>query len=105
MKRTGIAMLVCALALAGPAGAGDYNDDADGNWNASGTWVPAGVPASGDTATVDSHTVALDINLTGAAAPDLITMAGGTLDVPWEQNRTIESPIDAARVTLDVKWS
>ena len=38
---------VCALVLAAPAPAADYDDAVDGNWDGPTTWSPAGVtPAS-----------------------------------------------------------
>src|SRR5437667_729988 len=51
--------LVCAAA---PGVAATFTSSQSGNWSVATTWGGAGVPGSGDTATINSgHTVTLDI--------------------------------------------
>ena len=55
------------LALGSVALAGAFNDAANGDWDAGATWGGANYPgdtAAGDTATVDSHAVAVNVDLT-----------------------------------------
>ncbi|KKL47438.1 hypothetical protein LCGC14_2335530, partial [marine sediment metagenome] len=88
------AVVVCALAFAGPAGAGSYSDAQLGNWTSSSTWSPStGYPGSGDTATISTYQVNVNTNLTAAAAPDQITLDGGTLARTNGSNYSVESPI------------
>jgi len=84
-KQVMVVVMMVAL-MAGTALADPFNDAADGNWDSSNadTWGVGGVapydyPASGDTATIDSNTVTVNIDLTGAAEPDEIILNGGTL--------------------------
>ena len=96
-----LSFLLCALALGATASADAYNDAAAGRWSAPtaqgvDTW---GVgldlyPQTGDTATISTYQVDLDMHLQGGDAPDLITLAGGTLAAPGENwKRNIDSPI------------
>ena len=95
-KRLGfVVLLVCALA--GPAGAADYNDNDNGNWDVGATWLPAGVPGAGDTATIDSHTVAANIAIDpGIALVDI--QAGGTLY--FANNQTAELQLNGGILSI-----
>jgi hypothetical protein len=55
-----------------------------GNWSASGSWSPSGVPGEGDTATITSgDTITVDQNITiGADSGNALTI-NGILDVPY----------------------
>ena len=56
--RSRCVLTLIALALsAGAAHATAFNDAANGDWNSSATWSPAGVPGAGDSVTIDSNTV------------------------------------------------
>jgi len=68
-----------------------FDDTADGNWNAAGTWTliggadADGIPDADDTALIGSHTVTLDAD----SAADTVTIsAGGTLSVTTD-DRTL----------------
>ena len=55
-----LALLVCALVVAGPGRAAEtYDDIADGNWDAAATWQctasPGSTPDSGDTAEINAR--------------------------------------------------
>jgi len=99
-QRAMAAVFVCALAAAGllpagPALAADYNDDyGGGNWNSPSSWNPSdqGYPQTGDTATIDSETVTVNINLTGDDLPDEIILDGGTLALSGN-SRKVDAPI------------
>jgi len=111
MGRTGIlAFLTCALALGTTAWGTGYNDAQDGLWNDPATWGGGGVPATGDTATISTYQVDLDMHLQGGDAPDLLTLAGGTLAAPGENwKRNIDSPISVTAASglhiAGVSWS
>ena len=78
-----LAVSLCALMAVGPASAADYNDVQDGDWTDPDTWgaalYPGDPPGGGDTATIDSNTVTLNIAALAAADVSQITMGGGTL--------------------------
>jgi len=101
-----IVSTACALALASSAWADPFNDANDGKWDASDfdTWgAGAGVyPDAGDTATIDSNIVTVASNVTGALAPDLITVAtGGTLyHYPTGTTYDIDSPLTLSGGTI-----
>ena len=78
MRLRYVLLCVCALSLAGVAGAGSYDDAVNGNWDADlqDTWG-AGIgvfPGAGDTAIIDSNVVTLnvDVNL-GVTSIDVQT--------------------------------
>jgi len=77
--RHGIYCFIVVVGLAGAAWAGAYNDQIDGDWNAPATWNAAAYPVVGDTATVDSNTVNVNINISGTDQVDQIILGGGTL--------------------------
>jgi len=94
-KQLMMVVMVVALA-AGTAGATAYNDAADGNWTAPATWgvgagYPDDTPAQADTATVDSHVVKVDADLSSDLT---IVLDGGTLDGGRDEN--ISRQVDAA---------
>jgi len=88
--------VLCAVILAGPAGAADYDDANTGNWTElDNTWTPTGdyPRTTGDTATVDEYQVTVNSNITEANSilPDLITVAGsGTL---YAAGKRIDAPL------------
>src|ERR1051326_8432522 len=49
-----------------PLGAATFTASQSGNWSSASTWGGAGVPGSGDTATIPGFTVTLDVNVTVA---------------------------------------
>jgi len=64
------------LAIAAlPLGAATFTASQSGNWSSASTWGGAGVPGSGDTATITSFTVTLDVNATVAT----LTLNSGTI--------------------------
>ena len=96
MRIAGFVLCVsCALSFSGVAGAGSYDDFADGPWSVGATWTPTGVPVQGDTVTVDDHVITLDTDLVSAAAPDLLTLGGGTLYLD------LAAPATAVTVMID----
>ena len=67
-----------------PVKAAAFNDAATGNWNVGATWgndgdnvEGSGYPGSGDTVTIDSHTVTLTGNQSNAG----VTISGGVLEL------------------------
>ncbi len=95
-RQTGtLALLVCALVAAGPASATDYNDDyGGGSWNSPTSWNPSDVsyPQSGDTATLDSEKITVNINLSGNDTPDEIILDGGEMFL-YYRSRTVYGAI------------
>ena len=67
--RFGVFLIV--LCVAAPGFAASFSSTTSGNWSSASTWGGAGVPGSGDTATVNGgHVVTLDIP---------VTVAGGSI--------------------------
>lgn len=82
MNKTTHLLFLTFLSLAGvfflaphPVSALTCNDQADGNWNAAGTWSCGAIPGSGDTVTIDSHTVTMVADQSALT----VTISGGTL--------------------------
>jgi len=88
------------LLLAAGAAAVDYDDRANGNWDAGATWetndgtYPDGTD---DTATVDGHNVTVTHNIGPLGT---VTVAGGTLKVGLDQTGAGPSAVAATGGTL-----
>ncbi len=107
MKRQAFlsALCVCALVLAGPALAEDYNDRASTNWDDVMTWEPTGdYPHSPvDTATIDSHAVTLNLDLPTITSIDV--GSAGTLYVTTAQTNTQTVTVDGIlRASQNPGW-
>jgi len=77
------------LAIAAlPLGAATFTPSQSGNWSSASTWGGAGVPGSGDTATITSFTVTLDVNATVAT----LTLNSGT--ITGTQSLTVTSALN-----------
>src|SRR5947209_9959435 len=63
------------LFTASPLLATSYTASPSGNWSSASTWGGAGVPGAGDTATVTSWTVTLDVPVSVAT----LTVNGATI--------------------------
>src|SRR5207244_13354066 len=73
--RFGVFLIV--LVTAAPGFAASCSSTTSGNWSSASTWGGAGVPGSGDTATVNGgHVVTLDIPVTVAT----LTLGGGQIN-------------------------
>ncbi len=89
------ALLLAGLGLSGPALADDYDDYADGNWNAWQTW--SNTPASGfpddgtDTAVIDDHKVITNI----AVHQDIPITVGGTGILELDSNQKAAITLNA----------
>ncbi len=85
-----VVVLSCTASVLGePLG-----DEADGKWSLPATWGKGGVPAKGDSATVDGHVVTLDVSLSGDRKPDrLVLSRGGTIVVHRGSDREVACPL------------
>src|SRR4051812_34386908 len=73
--RYGVCLAVLCAAL--PAFAASFSSTTSGNWSSASTWGGAGVPGSGDTATVNGgNVVTLDIPVNVAT----LTLNGGQIN-------------------------
>ncbi len=90
-------LLALATELAATAGAAEYRDATNGNWNAPGTWkANSGFPGKGDTAVIAGHTVGLTNSLvSGTNAPASIVLNGTGVLQSQQPSTTlkVDSPI------------
>ena len=95
------AMCVCALVLAGPVAAAEYDDTASGgDWDLAGTWdsTTASFPQTGDDVIIDSSTVRIPDGYTVKAVNSCEVRTGGTLEFGTQGAQ--DFPLTAAGGTL-----
>src|ERR1043165_9583150 len=94
--RSALRVAVCLLflvATAAPLAAATFTSSQSGNWSSASTWGGAGVPGSGDTATVvGGHTVTLDVAVTVNTLTLGGTLTGAPHPPPTPQN-TLPTPM------------
>src|SRR2546421_5097776 len=72
-----VCVALILIFAATPLFAASFSSTTSGNWSSVSTWGGAGVPGSGDTATVNGgHVVTLDIPVTVAT----LTLGGGQIN-------------------------